>query len=196
MELPGGQADSSGVMTTYIALLRGINVGGHRLIKMADLKAMFVALGFGGAQTYIQSGNVVFDADEAEQPLRERIEQQIAATFGFPVVVALRTHDELARVIMACPFAQDTLAEGERLYVALLAETPASVGIERMLASKIEPDEFRVLGREVYLLYRQNMRESQLTNNLLESRLGVPATSRNWRTLTTLAAMGKALAGE
>lgn len=196
MELPGGQADSSGVMTTYIALLRGINVGGHRLIKMADLKAMFVALGFGGAQTYIQSGNVVFDADKAEQPLRERIEQQIAATFGFPVVVALRTHDELARVIMACPFAQDTLAEGERLYVALLAETPASVGIERMLASKIEPDEFRVLGREVYLLYRQTMRATLLTNNLLESKLGVPSTMRNWRTLTTLAAMSKTLAGE
>jgi uncharacterized protein (DUF1697 family) len=183
-------------MTTYIALLRGINVGGHRLIKMADLKAMFVALGFGGAQTYIQSGNVVFDADEAEQPLRERIEQQIAATFGFPVVVALRTHDELARVIMACPFAQDTLAEGERLYVALLAETPASVGIERMLASKTEPDEFRVLGCEVYLLYRQTMRATLLTNNLLESKLGVPSTMRNWRTLTTLAAMSKTLAGE
>jgi uncharacterized protein (DUF1697 family) len=65
-----------------------------------------------------------------------------------------------------------------------------------MLASKTEPDEFRVLGREVYLLYRQSMRETQLTNGLLESRLGVPATSRNWRTLTTLAAMSKTLAGE
>ncbi|HKW19852.1 MAG TPA: DUF1697 domain-containing protein [Ktedonobacterales bacterium] len=181
---------------TYIALLRGINVGGHRLIKMADLKAMFVAQGFGGAQTYIQSGNVVFRADEAEEPLRERIERQIAATFGFPVVVALRTHNELARIITACPFAPDALAEGERLYVALLAETPTPTGIERMLASKIEPDEFRVVGREVYLLYRQNMRATQLTNNLLESRLGVPATSRNWRTVTTLAAMSKTLAGE
>jgi uncharacterized protein (DUF1697 family) len=182
-------------MTTYIALLRGINVGGHRLIKMADLKAMFVAMGFGGAQTYIQSGNVVFQANEAEEPLRERIEQRIVATFGFPVTVALRTHDELTRVITACPFAPDALAEGERLYVALLAETPPPAGIERLGASKIEPDEFRVVGREVYLLYRQNMRESQLTNNLLESRLGVPATSRNWRTLTTLAAMSKTLAG-
>lgn len=182
-------------MRTYIALLRGINVGGHRLIKMADLKAMFEAFGFGGVQTYIQSGNVVFQADEAEEPLRERIEQQIAATFGFPVVVALRTHDELARVVAACPFAPDALAEDERLYVALLAETPMPAGIERMLASKTAPDEFRVLGREVYLLYRQNMRESQLTNNLLESRLGVPATSRNWRTLTTLAAMSNSLAG-
>jgi len=183
-------------MTTYIALLRGINVGGHRLIKMADLKAMFEALGFGAAQTYIQSGNVVFQADETEQPLRLRIEQQIAATFGFSVTVALRTHGELARVISACPFAPDAIAEGEHLYAALLTETPASAGIERLAASKIEPDEFRVLGREVYLLYRQNMRESQLTNNLVESRLGVPATSRNWRTLTTLAAMSRMLAGE
>ncbi|HEY1389215.1 MAG TPA: DUF1697 domain-containing protein [Ktedonobacterales bacterium] len=181
-------------MRTYSALLRGINVGGHRLIKMADLKAMFEALGFGAAQTYIQSGNVVFQADEAEQPLRERIEQRIAATFGFPVVVALRTHDELARVISDCPFAPDALAEGEHLYVALLAETPAPTGIERMLASKTAPDEFRVLGREVYLLYRQNMRATLLTNSLLENRLGVPATSRNWRTLTALAAMSKTLA--
>jgi uncharacterized protein (DUF1697 family) len=181
-------------MRTYIALLRGINVGGHRLIKMADLRAMFEALGVGGVQTYIQSGNVVFQADEAERPLRECIERQMAATFGFPVVVALRTHDELARAIAACPFAPDALAEGERLYVALLAETPGSAGVERMLASKTEPDEFRVLGREVYLLYRQNMRTTLLTNNLLESRLGVPATSRNWRTLTALAAMSKTLA--
>jgi uncharacterized protein (DUF1697 family) len=181
-------------MRTYIALLRGINVGGHRLIKMADLKTMFEALGFGRVQTYIQSGNVVFQSDETEQPLRELIEQQIAATFGFPVMVALRTHDELAHVITVCPFAPDALAEDERLYVALLAETPAPAAIEWMLASKTEPDEFRVLGREVYLLYRQNAHATLLTNNLLESRLGVPATSRNWRTLTTLAAMSKTLA--
>ncbi len=181
-------------MTTYIALLRGINVGGHRLIKMADLRTMFEALGFGGVQTYIQSGNVVFQADEAEQPLRERIEQRIAATFGFAVTVALRTHDELAQVIADCPFAPDALPEGESLYVALLAEAPTPEGVERLLASKTTPDDFRMLGREVYLLYRRSMRESQLTNNLLESRLGVPATSRNWRTLTTLAAMSKTLA--
>ncbi len=181
-------------MTTYVAQLRGINVGGHRLIKMTDLKSMFEAMGFGGVRTYIQSGNVVFQADEAEQPLRQRIEQRIAATFGFPVTIALRTHDELARIIAACPFAPDALAEGEHLYVALLAESPTPAGIERMLASTTAPDEFRVLGREVYLLYRQNMRATQLTNSLLESRLGVPATSRNWRTLTTLATMSKTLA--
>ena len=178
-------------MVTYIALLRGINVGGHRLIKMAHLKVLFEALGFGAVRTYIQSGNVIFQADEAEheQPLRQRIEQEIVAVFGFSVVVALRTGDELARVIMNSPFAPDALLEGERLYVALLAETPALPCVERLLASQTAPDEFHVLGREVYLLYRQNMRATQLTNTLLESRLGVPATTRNWRTLTTLAAM-------
>jgi uncharacterized protein (DUF1697 family) len=183
-------------MTTHIAFLRGINVGGHRLIKMAELKAMFEAMGFGAVRTYIQSGNVIFQADETEQPLRQRIEQRIAAESGFPVTVALRTGGDVTRVIADCPFAPDALLEGESLYVALLAETPAPDGIERLLASKTGPDEFRILGREVYLLYRQSMRDTQLTNNLLESRLGVPATSRNWRTLTTLAAMSSALAGE
>jgi uncharacterized protein (DUF1697 family) len=180
-------------MATYIALLRGINVGGHRLIKMADLKAMFAAIGFGAAQTYIQSGNVVFQAAEPEQPLRQRLEQRIAATFGFPVTVALRTADELARLIANSPYAPDALREDERLYVALLAEAPAENGIERLLASKIAPDECRVVEREVYLLYRQSMRLSLMTNNLLENKLGVPATSRNWRTITTLATMSAAL---
>lgn len=183
--------------TTYIALLRGINVGGHRLIKMADLKGMFAAMGFGAAQTYIQSGNVVFQAAEQEQPLRQRIEERIAATFGFPVTVALRTAEELAQVIANCPFAPDALGEDESLYVALLAEAPLPSGIERLLASQTAPDEWRIVGREVYLLYRQSMRITQMTNNLLENRLRVPATSRNWRTITTLATMSATLsAGE
>ncbi len=180
-------------MTTYLAFLRGINVGGHRLIRMAELKAAFEAIDLGAVRTYIQSGNVIFQANEAEQTLRQRIEQQIEAAFGFPVTVALRTADEMAHVIANNPFAPDTLLESERLYVALLADAPAMPGVERLLASNTAPDEFRMLGREVYLLYRQTARGTLLTNNLLESRLGVPATSRNWRTLTTLATMSGGL---
>lgn len=183
------QASGDSAATTFIALLRGINVGGHRLIKMADLKSMFEGMGFGAVQTYIQSGNVVFRVAEAEQPLRQRIERQIESVFGFPVTVALRSASELTRLIANCPFAPDALREGESLYAALLTETPSPEGVERLLACKIEPDECRVLGREVYLLYRQSMRLTQLTNNLIEGRLGVAATSRNWRTITTLAAM-------
>ena len=180
-------------MTTYVALLRAINVGG-RTIRMAALRELFVAMGCGEAQTYIQSGNVVFQAAEAEQPLRQRIEGEIAATFGFPVTVALRTADEMARITTASPYRPDGLAESESLYVAVLAESPAPQGIERLRASETAPDEFRLIGREVYLLYRRTMRDTKLTNALLEKRLGVPATSRNWRTITTLAAMSAALA--
>src|SRR5258708_28718277 len=88
--------------TTYIALLRGINVGGQKPIKMTELKRLFAAEGFGRVQTYIQSGNVVFTADRAEEPLRRQLEREIAAAFGFPVTLALRTADELERLIAQC----------------------------------------------------------------------------------------------
>jgi uncharacterized protein (DUF1697 family) len=182
--------------TTTVALLRGINVGGHRLIKMADLTRMFEVMGFGAVQTYIQSGNVVFRAVESEELLRQRIERQIETTFGFPVTVALRTAGEMARIVAECPYAPDNLRDGESLYAALLTDVPAPQGIERLLASKIAPDECRVVGRDAYLLYRQSMRQTQMTNGLLEQRLGVAATSRNWRTITTLAAMANTLATE
>ena len=179
---------------TWVALLRAINVGGARKILMADLRAMFAAMGYGAAQTYIQSGNVVFQTEEAEQPLRQRIEGEIAATFGFPVTVALRTADETARITTTSPYLPDGLAESESLYVAVLAESPAPQGIERLLASETAPDEWRLIGRAVYLLYRRTMRDTKLTNALLEKKLGVAATSRNWRTITTLATMSAALA--
>lgn len=189
MESRDTPAGGSGEMTTYVALLRGINVGGHRKIKMANLKGVFEALGFGAVRTYIQSGNVLFQAAECEEPLRQRIEQQIAAMFGFPVTVALRTADEIAQLIADCPYAPDALQEDESLYVALLTHAPSPEGVERLLAVSAEPDECRIVGREVYLLYHRSARDTPLTNNLLEIRLGVPATTRNWRTITTLAAM-------
>lgn len=183
-------------MTTYVALLRAINVGGARKIKMTDLRAMFAAMGYRDAQTYIQSGNVVFQAEEDEQPLRQRIERQIEASFGFPVTVALRASDEMALLTAQSPYPPDALAGGESLYVALLTEAPSPEGAERLLASETAPDEFRLIGREVYLLYRRSMRDTRLTNALLEKKLGVAATSRNWRTITTLAAMSAALAND
>ena len=180
-------------MTTYIALLRAVNVGGRNMIKMAELKRLFEAMGLGQVQTYIQSGNVLFTAEEEEQPLRQRLEREIEATFGFPVTVVLRTAEELQRVVAACPFASDTWGEGESLYVSLLAAAPASEGIERLLAYRSEIDEFCIVGREVFLLYRQRMPDSKLQNNFLEQKLGVRATARNWQTITTLAAKAQAM---
>ncbi len=174
-------------MTAYIALLRAVNVGGHNKIKMAELKRVFEELGFGQVQTYIQSGNVLFAATEAEQPLRQRLEREIEARFGFPVTVVLRTAEELRRVVAECPFAPDSLGEGESLYVSLLVEAPSQEGIERLLAFDDPAGKCRVVGREVFLLYRQRMSDSKLQNSVIEQKLCVRATARNWQTITTLA---------
>ncbi|HEX9414702.1 MAG TPA: DUF1697 domain-containing protein, partial [Ktedonobacterales bacterium] len=158
MNPTSAQASDGFPTTTYIALLRGINVGGQKPIKMTELKQLFEAQGFGRVQTYIQSGNVVFTADRAEEPLRRQLEREIAAAFGFPVTLALRTADELERLIAQCPFAVDALRDEESLYVSLLAAAPAQAGIDRLLARGSDVDELRLVGREVYLLLRQSIR--------------------------------------
>ncbi|HEV8190468.1 MAG TPA: DUF1697 domain-containing protein [Ktedonobacterales bacterium] len=180
-------------MTTYIALLRGINVGGRNMIKMAELKRLFEKLGLDQVQTYIQSGNVLFTAEEEEQPLRQRLEREIEAIFGFPVTVVLRTAAELQQIIAECPFASDALQEGESLYLTLLADVPSKEGIERLLSYSSEVDDYRIVGRSVYLLYRRSILDSKLTNAFLEQRLGVRSTARNWRTISALAAKAQAM---
>lgn len=186
-------ADPTGVRTIYIALLRAINVGGHKPIKMDELRHTFEAMGFGTVQTYIQSGNVLFESAEAEAPLRRRIESALAAAFGYPIPVVLRTAAELAQVIGSSPYAVEALPAGASLHVALLAEAPAPAGIDRLRAFDGQPDECQVVGREVFILYRHGSGTSKLTNSLLERRLGVLATSRNWQTINKLVALAQAM---
>jgi uncharacterized protein (DUF1697 family) len=117
-------------MTIYIALLRGINVGGKNKIKMADLKQVFETIGLCEVQTYIQSGNVLFKSNEREEELRKKIEQAIEKTFGFTVSVILRTAEELECIIGNCPFSEEEVLEAEAssevesLYVSLMANAP------------------------------------------------------------------------
>lgn len=183
--------------TVYIALLRGINVGGKNMIKMADLKHTFEALSLGRVQTYIQSGNVLFESDEEEKTLRNRIEREIEAVFGFSVTVVLRTAAELKQVIGNCPFSKEAVAEAEALskveslYVSFLIEEPSQERIERLNAYRSENDECRIIGREVYLLFRNSIRNSKLANNL--EKLNVPATVRNWKTINKLAVLAEAM---
>jgi uncharacterized protein (DUF1697 family) len=174
----------------WVALLRGINVSGHRLIKMAELQRMCEALGLGRVRTYIQSGNVLFESDEEREALRRRMEAQIEETFGFDVPVVLRTVDEMERIIADCPFAPAE-GDGKSLHVALLADAPPQEGIDRLAAVDTGSDEYRVIGREVYLRYRQPSHKSKLTGALLEKKLGVAATARNWQTMTKLTALAR-----
>lgn len=177
-------------MTIYIALLRGINVGGKNIIKMAELKHMFEAMGMGQVQTYIQCGNVLFESEEAEGTLRKRIEREIELAFGFSIAVMLRTAEELKRIAANCPFSEEEIceaeasAEGESLYVSFLLEEPTQEGIDRLSAFESESDKYRIEGREIFLLFRQSIRKSKLANNL--QKLNVPATVRNWKTINKL----------
>lgn len=175
-------------MALYVALLRGINVSGQKLIKMADLKRICEGLGMARVQTYIQSGNVLFESEEEPETLCRRMKAAIQSVFGFDVPVVIRSLADLERIIGGSPYP----AEGD-VYVAMLDEAPSEAGIDRLMAANLGGDQCQVVGREVYLLYRQGAGRSKLTTNLLEQKLGVAATARNWRTLTTLVAMAKTM---
>jgi uncharacterized protein (DUF1697 family) len=184
-------------MTVYIALLRGINVGGKNIIKMADLKKVFESLGLYEVKTYIQSGNVLFKSEEEEKALCNKIEQEIEAVFGFPVKVILRTAKELKEILLNCPFSEDEILEAEAssqaesLYTALLEHAPAKESIERIDIYRSESDKYHILGRDVYLLFHNSIRNSKLANNL--HKLNVSTTVRNWKTLSKLAELAKAM---
>lgn len=183
-------------MTTYIALLRGINVGGKNIIKMVDLKRVFEAMGLCEIQTYIQSGNVLFKSNEKEESLCKKIEHDIEAAFRFSVPVILRTSEELEWIIRNCPFSAEEVlqaestSEGESLYVSFLMHVPSQENIERFDAYKSESDEYKIEGREVFLLFHNSIRNSKLANNL--QKLDVTATTRNWKTINKLAILAKA----
>lgn len=184
-------------MKIYIALLRGINVGGKNVIKMAELKRVFEVIGLCDVQTYIQSGNVLFKSEEDEEFLREKIGYEIEANFGFSVTVILRTSAELEQLILNSPFSEKEVAEAEASsqaesqYVALLSHAPLPEKIETLHAYQNESEQYKIIGREVFLLFHYSIRNSKLANNL--DKLGVSATVRNWKTINKLHALVKAM---
>lgn len=169
-----------GSMIAYIALLRGINVGGKNKVKMEALKQMFVRLRLCQVQTYIQSGNVVFKSTEAEEALQRKIEDEFKQLFGFSVVVILRTAEEIRTLIANCPFAKKDIGEAaptaEHLYAAFLLKAPAGDDIEKLSVYRQEKEEFHISGRDICLLLPHSIRDSKLANNL--QRLDVPMTVR------------------
>jgi len=176
---------------TYVALLRGINVGGRTKIAMADLRTLFDALDAEDVTTYLQSGNVVFRSDAAATALAQSVEQRIAGELGLRVTVVMRTGAQLAKIAAGNPFAGRG-ADAKQLHVVFLAEKPAAARVRALDAARGEPDEFRVVGHEIYLHYPNGYGRSKITNAWFEKELGVAGTARNWRTVTKLAALAGA----
>ena len=159
----------------YVALLRGINVAGKRIVKMDALRRSFAAAGAKDVATYIQSGNVVFTHARASAAA---LEKQLATDFGFAIPVVLRTAAELASVIEANPFA----APADHLHVLFLPKAPAPIDV---VATK--PERYGLVGRDVYLCLPNGIGRSKLAGALMKA---LPdATARNWRTVQQLHAM-------
>ena len=178
-------------MHTFLSLLRGINVGGHHLIRMPALKALYESMGFVDVATYIQSGNVVFGTTEEDaSSIEVVIEKNLVKTFGFPVAVLVRTPSQLGRVIKAGPYAGREGIDTARLAVTFLKSRPSAALVRNLSTIAAQTtDEYLVAGREIYLHCPGGFGKTLLTNTFFEKHLKVAATARNWRTLAALYAI-------
>jgi uncharacterized protein (DUF1697 family) len=184
-------------MTVYIALLRGVNVGAKNRIKMADLQQTLEAAGLGKVETYIQSGNIIFESNEGEEAVQLKIEGTIKQSFGLNISTVLRSAEELSQLIQNCPFTEKEIreaeaanTEGESLYIALLQKTPPKEKTEKLTRYTTPDDTYQIRNRDIYLLLKHSIRNSKLAVAL--DKLGAPITVRNYNTIQKLQEMAKA----
>ncbi len=177
-------------MPTFISLLRGINVSGHRKIKMAALAAACTRLDLTDVRTYVQSGNIVCNGrSRSPARLAKSIELMIQAEFGHDVAVVVRTPAEWARIIEGNPYATAAEKDPTKVAVMCLSARPTKSAVEALSEIDSGPDRFEVADREVYLFYPNGAARSKLTHAVIERKLGVRATARNWRTVMALSDM-------
>jgi uncharacterized protein (DUF1697 family) len=175
-------------MPKYFAFLRAINVGGHT-VKMDYLRSLFETMGLANVETFIASGNVIFEtATNDKQALERKIEDFLHQALGYEVATFIRSAAELRDVAAYKPFGEaEPGADGASLYIAFLAGAPGEEARRKLLAFTTEIDDFHINGGEVYWLRRNKLGESKFSGALLEKALGMPATLRNSTTVRKLA---------
>lgn len=178
----------------YIAILRGINVSGKKLIKMQDLKNALVELNFGNIETYIQSGNIVFEFEELDSiELEKMINDKIMEVFGFDVPVIVLTIDKLQNIIEKNPLNNNEKYKEEFIHITFLATKPVKFDTQSIVSKKIESEDIYFTDEAVYLYCPTGYGQTKMNNNLIESKLKVQATTRNWRTTNELLKISKSL---
>lgn len=175
-------------MNRKIAVLRGINVGGKRRILMVDLKSLCEKLGWQNVESYIQSGNLIFNSDKPNSELENDLEKAIEERFGFSVPVIVRSSKELKSSIEKNPF-DDESASIDQLHLTLLKEKPAQENTELIQNYVSEPDSFQIIDKDVFILCKGKYHKTKLTNNFFEKKLLTGATTRNWKTVLKLCEM-------
>jgi len=177
-------------MNSYISILRGINVTGHRPVKMQALRQMYESLGFTNVRSYVQSGNVLFRSDRSNTgEMAGMIAEGIRGTFGHEVSVIVLTPDRLKKIILRNPFANAPGKEPAFMHVTFLSTKPDDPDHSSIDARKSGNEEIHYTDEAVYLYCPNGYGKSKLSNNLIESRLKVSATTRNWKTTNKLLEM-------
>ena len=179
-------------MPTYIALLRAVNLAGYGKLAMDDFRTLLAGHGYKNVQTYIQSGNAVFDAPGPAAKVAKAIATSLEKLMGAPVGVVIRTHEEMSRLIAENPFAAEAV-DGARVHVAFLAG-PAAPGaqaaLERIVAQYPKRrDRFHLVGDHIYLHLPDGAAETKFSGKTLDRAIGVIATGRNWNTVLKLHSM-------
>lgn len=173
----------------YISILRGINVSGQKKIKMTDLKILYEKQGFEDVITYIQSGNVIFESKTklTIETLKKIIEKAIETKYTFQVPVDIRTNQELKQIIEKYPYEEVKKEDNEtKVLVTFLQSTPLDEKVESLLEYVKSPEKLIIQGKEVYLYCPNGYGRSKLTNTFIEKKLGVSATTRNWKSVKKL----------
>ena len=180
-------------MTTYIALLRGIDVGGHKPVAMAELRDFLTQLRFVEPRTLLQSGNVVFGSNARTAAQLERLlEPEAARRLGVQTAWFARTAEEWKAIIARNPFRAEAKRDPSHLVVMFLKDAPDAKDVKALQAAITGPEVVRAVGRQAYIVYPHGIGRSRVTNRLIEKILGTRGTGRNWNTVLKLAALTEA----
>jgi uncharacterized protein (DUF1697 family) len=179
-------------MTDYVSFLRGINVGGNKTIRMTALKELFESMGFEGAKTLLNSGNVVFSAKgQSRAKLAGAIEAAIEEKFGFRPAIVIRSAAELKKIVTKNPFPAMAKRDPGHVLLMTLASKPKPGAKARLAEVHSGPEQIEIFGANVYLTYPTGVGKSKLTNAVLEKQLGAVGTARNWNTVMKLSALAE-----
>jgi len=170
-------------MSVAVSFLRGINVGGHKKIKMADLRELYASLGFRNVRTLLQTGNVIFETEETDLALvKERLETGIYAAFGFDVQVIMRSPAVFKTIFNRQPFTDEQLEEPRKIAVVFLPDAPSLEAVEDLRKNNPGREFIGADGSELFIFYTDGQARSKLDNSRIERALGLHSTVRNWNT--------------
>lgn len=170
-------------MINYVVLLRGINVGGHKKVPMAELRELLVKIGFDAVTTYIQSGNIILNSFKSKLEVEAIVHKAIASHFGFDVPVIAKTRGELKQIFDVCPFSEEKKIDS---YFVLLSDIPDVELVEEVKTISYDNEEFIIINDSIYFHSSIGYGKSKFNMNIFEKKLNVKATSRNYKTMVKL----------